>query len=79
MDESPWLECRKTSWWEVRQGSLGESLSHHSSTAGLDEQRQSKVLELYCGKAGGKREGKRERDRPWPRGDKGEREIEKKV
>ena len=24
-------------------------------------------------------EGKRERDRPWPRGDKGEREIEKKV
>ena len=24
-------------------------------------------------------EGKRERDRPWPKGDKGEREIEKKV
>ena len=24
-------------------------------------------------------EGKRERDWPWPRGDKGEREIEKKV
>ena len=30
--------------------------------AGLDEQRQSMVLELYCRKAGGKREGrKRER------------------
>jgi hypothetical protein len=29
-------------------GRLGESLSHHSSTAGLDEQRKSMVLELYC-------------------------------
>jgi hypothetical protein len=31
------------------------------------------VLELYCRKAGGKREGrKRERGRPWPRGEMGE-------
>jgi hypothetical protein len=31
---------------------------------GLDEQRQSMVLELYCRKAGGKRKGrKRERER----------------
>jgi hypothetical protein len=27
--------------------------------AGLDEQRQSMVLELYCRKAGGKREGRK--------------------
>jgi hypothetical protein len=40
---------------------LGESLSHCSSTAGLDEQRQSLVLELYCRKARGKREGRKER------------------
>ena len=57
---------------EVRHGSLGESLSHRSSTAGLDEQRQSMVLELYCRKAGRKREGrKRERGQPWPRGERG--------
>ena len=30
---------------------------------GLGEQRQSMVLELYCRKTGGKREGKRERER----------------
>jgi hypothetical protein len=38
------------------------------------------VLELNCRKAGGKREGgKRERDQPWPRGEKGggERERER--
>ena len=40
---------------------------------GLDEQRQSMVLELYCRKAGGKREGrKRERGQPWPCGERGE-------
>ena len=43
MGESPWsslwLECRKAFWLEVRHGSLGESLFHHSSTVGLDEQR----------------------------------------
>jgi hypothetical protein len=42
---SLWLECRKAFQWEVRHGSLGESLSHRSSMAGLDEQRQSTVLE----------------------------------
>ena len=31
---------------------------------GLDDQRQSMVLELYCRKAGGKREDKREKVRP---------------
>jgi hypothetical protein len=72
---SPWLEYRKTFHQEIRNGSLGESLSHHLSTAGLDEQRQSMVLELYCRKAGEKRE---ERDQPWPRGEKGGKEREKK-
>jgi hypothetical protein len=32
------------------------------------------VLELYYRK----REGKRERDQPWPRGEKGERDIERR-
>ena len=58
---------------EARCGSLGESLSHWSSMAGLDEQRQSMVLELYYRKSEGKRESrKRERGRPWPRGEWGE-------
>jgi hypothetical protein len=57
-------------WLEVRPGLLEESLSHCSSTAGLDEQRQSMVLELYCRMAGRKREDrKRERGQPWPRGE----------
>ena len=43
-------------------GFLGENLSHRSSMAGLDEQRQSMVLELYCRKAGRKREGRKERE-----------------
>ena len=48
-------------------------VSHHSSTTGLDEQRQSMVLELYCRRAGRKKEGrKRKRVQPWPRGEKGE-------
>jgi hypothetical protein len=34
-------------------------------------------LELYCRKAGGKREG-RERGQPWPRGEKGGKEKEKR-
>ena len=55
----PWLECRKVSHWEVRQGSLGEGLFHYFGTAGLDEQRPSTVLELYCRTAEGQREGKR--------------------
>ena len=37
------------------------------------------ILELYYRKAGGNRVGvRRERDGPWPRGEKGEREREKK-
>jgi hypothetical protein len=59
----------KAFWWEVRHSSLGKSLSHCSSMASLDEQRQSMVLELYCRKAGAKREG---RKRPWPYGKTGE-------
>ena len=47
--ESPWsglwLQRRNAFWQKVRYGSLGESLSHHSSTADLDEQRHM-VLEL---------------------------------
>jgi hypothetical protein len=58
----PWLECWKASRWEVRRGSLGDSLFHCSSTAGLDEQRQSMVLELYCRKAE-RRERERQTDR----------------
>jgi hypothetical protein len=47
---------------------------------GLDEQRQSMVLELYCRKAGGKREDKkREKDQPWPRGEKGEGKRKKRI
>jgi hypothetical protein len=38
--------------------------------AGLDEQRQSMVLDLYCRKTGGKREGKRKIDWPWPCGER---------
>ena len=54
----PWLEHRMAFWWEVRRGSLGESPSHHSSMAGLSDQRQTMVLELYCRKAERKREGR---------------------
>ena len=44
------------------------------TAAGLDEQRQSMVLELYYRKAGRMRKGgKRERDQPWPRGEKEEK------
>ena len=57
----PWLEHRKAFRREVRCGSLGESLFHLSSTAGLQEQRQSMVLELYCRKAERKRR-KKERE-----------------
>jgi hypothetical protein len=63
-------------WLEVRHGSLGESLSHRSSTEGLVKQRQSMILELYCRKAGRKREG-RERGQPWPCGEGG-RERERR-
>jgi hypothetical protein len=67
----PWLEHRKAFWWEVRHSLLGESLFHCSSSAGLEEQRQSIVLELCCGKAERKREGrKRVRGWPWPCGER---------
>ena len=64
---------------EIRNGSLGESLSHCPSTVGLDEQTQSMGLEFYCRKAGKKerRWKERERDWPWPRGGKGEKERRK--
>ena len=51
----PWLEHRKTFLRETRRGYLGESLLHHSSMVGLDEQSRSMVLELYCRKAERKR------------------------
>jgi hypothetical protein len=61
-------------WQEVRYGSLGESPSHPSSTVGLDDQRQSMILELYCRKAERKREGrKRLAMAMWGEGEKGER------
>lgn len=79
-NSSLWLEHRKAFHWEIRNGSLEESLSHRPSRVGLDEQRQSVVLELYYRKARREREGKRERERgrPWPRGEKEEKEREKK-
>ena len=50
--------------WEIRNGLLGENLSHHPpNSVGLDEQRLSMVLELYYRKAGGKREGRKEREK----------------
>ena len=72
----PWLEHRMVFCQEVRRGLLGESPSHRSSTVGLDDQRQSMVLELYCRKAERKREGrKREAGHGHvERGEKGERE-----
>ena len=61
-----------------RLGLLGESLSHHSSMVGLDEQRQSIVLELYCRKAGGKREGRKERETGHGQEERRGKEREKK-
>jgi hypothetical protein len=79
----PWLEGRKAFQWEVRCCSLEESLCHHSSTVGLDEQRRSMVLELYCRKAERKRENKGKRGVSHghvERGGKGERgELEMRV
>ena len=60
----------------VRRGSLEESLSHRPSTAGLDEQRQFMVLELYCRKAGGKREEREESHGQEERRGKGKKERE---
>ena len=83
LGESPWsgpcLGPSKALGQEVRHCSLGERLSHHSSLAGLDEQRHSMILELYCRKAGRKREGrKREREAGHGQKEKGEGGIEMK-
>ena len=49
------MEHRKAFNWEIRNGLLGENLSHHPpNSVGLDEQRLSMVLELYYRKSGGK-------------------------
>jgi hypothetical protein len=53
-----WSTGRPSFHLDIKNGSLGESLSHPPSAVGLDEQRHSMVLELYCRKAGGKREGR---------------------
>ena len=73
----PWLEHRKAFHREIRNGSLEESLSHHPSTVGLDEQRQSMVLELYCRKAGGKREGRKRERLAMAERERGKRERRK--
>ena len=77
------LGHRKTFFWEVRHSSLGETLSHHSSMASLDEQRQYMVLDLYCTKAGRKREGKTEiqagHGNVWRRGEGRDRGIDIRV
>ena len=62
---------------EVRCSSLGESLSHHLSMVGLDKQRQSMVLELYCKKAGRKREGRKRERTSMAKWREGGREREK--
>ena len=51
----PWLEPRKAFKLKVTQGNLEDSLSCFLTMEGLDEQRQSIVLELYCRKAERKR------------------------
>jgi hypothetical protein len=59
----------------VREGRGKRGFHTGESECSLDEQKQSMVLELYCRKAEGKREGKG--GQPWPRGEKvrkGERE-----
>jgi hypothetical protein len=81
--ESPWfslwLEHKKSFWWEVKRSLLGESLSHPLSTAGLDEQRQSMVSELYCRKTGGREKVERERERlamaTWREGGRERRKV----
>ena len=77
------MEHRKAFNWEIRNGLLGENLSHHPpNSVGLDEQRLSMVLELYYRKAGGKREGKREREAGHgqeERRGKGERERQERL
>ena len=68
------MECRKAfQGWRLDTTLLEESLSHHSSMASLDEQRQSIGLELYYRKAKRKRNRrKRERGQPCPCVERGE-------
>jgi hypothetical protein len=47
---------------EIREGLLEETLSYSVCTVGLDEQRQSMVLELSCRKAGRKERRWKERE-----------------
>ena len=72
--------------WGYGKEGLGSEVPTQARVcaAGLDKQRLSMVLEYYYRKAGVKREGKRERERdwPWPRGEKGkkgEREREERL
>jgi hypothetical protein len=73
------LVCGCSVAWEIRHGSLGESLSHRPSTGGLDEQRQSMVLEHNCRKAGRKRECKKERVAMAKRRERGKGEKEERL
>jgi hypothetical protein len=51
---------------------LGESLSHHSSMVGLDEQRWSMVLSFIVERQREREKVKeRERGQPWPCGERG--------
>jgi hypothetical protein len=79
--ESPWfglcLEHKQAFWWEVRRGSLGESLPHHSSMVDLDEQRQFMVLELYVERQGEREKVERGREDGHDQMERG-REREKK-
>ena len=75
------MEHRKAFNWEIRNGLLGENLSHHPpNSVGLDEQRQSMVLELYYRKAGRKRKGRKRERLAMPKRKEGgkERERDKK-
>jgi hypothetical protein len=62
----------------IRHGSLGESLSYCPSTAGLDKQRQSMVLELYFRRAG-EREKVSERPAMARRREGGKREKKERL
>jgi hypothetical protein len=70
------MKHRKVFRWEVRCGLLEGNNSHHSSMVGLDEQRESMVLEFYCRKTGAKREGRERSAMATWRGGGREREKE---
>jgi hypothetical protein len=56
---------------EIRLASLGESISHCSSMGGLDEQRQSMVLEFTVERQGEREKVERGRQTTWPCGKRG--------